>query len=299
MSDVAMLTAPATDADVPAYWQGLGLPGIADVHVHFMPHNVLAKVWAYFDAVGPLVGRPWPITYRDSEAGRLATLAELGVRSFPSLVYAHKPGMSAWLNEWSLAWAAEHPQVVPTGTFFPEPGVLDYVTAALAAGVRIWKLHPQVGGWDPRSPLLDPVWELLSAAGTPIIGHVGSGPVPGEFTGPGPISEVLSRHPRMPLVVAHMGMPDIDAFLDLASDYERVMLDTTMAWVDFFPHVPTGDLTRIRSQGLAGKVLWGSDFPNIPHSYAAALGALVRLGLGDDWMRAVLWSNAASLGLTS
>ena len=286
---------PATDADVPAYWQGLGLPGIADVHVHFMPHNVLAKVWAYFDAAGPLVGRAWPITYRTSEIERLATLAALGVRSFPSLVYAHKAGMSAWLNDWALDWAREHPQVIPTGTFYPEPGVVDYVRSGLAAGVRLWKIHVQVGGWDPRSPLLDEVWDMLAEAGTPIIGHVGSGPVPGEFTGPGPISEVLTRQPRLPLVVAHMGMPDIDAFLGLAERYERVCLDTTMAWVDFLPGAPTGDLALVRSLGLAGKVLWGSDFPNIPYSYAEAIGALVRLGLGDDWMRAVLWDNAATL----
>jgi hypothetical protein len=41
---------PATDQDFPAYWRGLGLPGLADVHVHFLPPSVLAKVWAYFDA---------------------------------------------------------------------------------------------------------------------------------------------------------------------------------------------------------------------------------------------------------
>ncbi len=48
---------PADDDEVPAYWASLGLPGLVDVHVHFMPANVLAKVWAYFDSAGPLVGR--------------------------------------------------------------------------------------------------------------------------------------------------------------------------------------------------------------------------------------------------
>ena len=33
-------------AEVVAFWRELGLPGLVDVHTHFMPGNVLAKVWA-------------------------------------------------------------------------------------------------------------------------------------------------------------------------------------------------------------------------------------------------------------
>ena len=42
-------------------------------------------------------------------------------------------------------------------------------------------------------------------------------------------------------------------------------------------------------------MLLGADFPNIPYPYAHQLEALVRLGLGDDWLRAVCWDNAARL----
>ena len=52
----------------------LGLPGIIDVHTHFMPKRVLDKVWAYFDRVGPLIGRPWPVAYRTDETERVETL---------------------------------------------------------------------------------------------------------------------------------------------------------------------------------------------------------------------------------
>jgi uncharacterized protein len=31
-------------------WEPLGLPGIIDVHTHFMPKSVMDKVWQYFDA---------------------------------------------------------------------------------------------------------------------------------------------------------------------------------------------------------------------------------------------------------
>ena len=37
------------------------------------------------------------------------------------------------------------------------------------------------------------------------------------FTGPGPIGEVLARHPRLALVFAHLGAPEYEGFLDLAA----------------------------------------------------------------------------------
>jgi predicted TIM-barrel fold metal-dependent hydrolase len=112
------------------------------------------------------------------------------------------------------------------------------------------------------------------------------------------MAELLRRHPKLTVIVAHMGLPEYVDFLDLAERYERVHLDTTMAFTDFFEEMapfPPGLRPRLRELGLAGKVLLGSDFPNIPYPYAHQLDALARLELGDDWLRAVLWHNAADL----
>src|SRR6059058_5255269 len=146
---------PRTDDEVPAYWQRLGLPGLIDVHVHFMPEPVMQKVWAYFAAAGPLTGREWPINYRWSEPDRLEHLRVMGVRAFPSLVYAHKPDMAAWLNEWAAEFAATHDDVLATATMYPEPSTSEYVDAALRSGTRLFKVHVQVGNFDPRDLQLD------------------------------------------------------------------------------------------------------------------------------------------------
>jgi hypothetical protein len=50
-----------------------------------------------------------------------------------------------------------------------------------------------------------------------------------------------------------------------------------------------------RLAALDSKVLFGSDFPNIPYAYAHQIDVLTRLDLGDDWMRQVLWHNGARL----
>ncbi len=180
---------------VVGFWGELGLPGLIDVHTHFMPERVLAKVWAYFDAAGPLLGRPWPIAYRQEEDERLATLRGFGVRAFTSMVYLHKPGMAAWLNGWAAEFAARTPDCLRTATFYPEPEAAGYVGEALAGGVRVFKAHVQVGAYDPADRLLDPVWGAIAEAGVPVVTHCGSGPAPGAFTGPGPIGKVLARHP--------------------------------------------------------------------------------------------------------
>lgn len=183
------------DERVGAFWRELGLPGLIDVHTHFMPERVMAKVWAYFDAAGPLVGRAWPITYRFEEDERLAVLRGFGVRAFTSMIYPHKPGMARWLNGWAADFASRTPDCLRTATFFPEDGAAEYVRAELADGARVFKAHVQVGGYDPADALLDPVWGALAEAGVPVVIHCGSGPAPGKHTGPEPIARLLARHP--------------------------------------------------------------------------------------------------------
>jgi len=293
---VIALTTTIEDARVAGFRARLGLESLIDVHTHFMPTRVLDKVWAYFDTAGPLTGRPWPITYRLDEDERVATLRGFGVSTFTAMLYPHKPAMAAWLNAWAADFAARTPGCLHTATFFAEPDAAAYVRDALDAGARVFKSHVQVGGYDPADPLLDAVWGQLADAGVPVVTHCGSGPVPGAFTGPGPISRVLAAHPRLRLIVAHMGMPEYRAFLDLAERYPGVFLDTTMAFTDFVEEstpFPRDEVPRLVA--LGDRVLWGSDFPNIPYGYAHALEALTRLDTGDDWLRAVCHDNAARL----
>jgi uncharacterized protein len=37
VAQVSGVQPPGDDADVPRYWRELGLPGLVDVHVHFLP----------------------------------------------------------------------------------------------------------------------------------------------------------------------------------------------------------------------------------------------------------------------
>jgi predicted TIM-barrel fold metal-dependent hydrolase len=290
-------------ARVAAFRERAGLDAIIDVHTHFMPERLMAAVQAYFDAAGPLIGRPWPIAYRDGERERVATLRSFGLRAFTALLYPHKPGMARSLNEWGADFAARTPGCLQTATFFAEDSATADVGRALEAGARVFKCHLQVGDFDPNDPLLDGAWGLLADAGVPVVTHCGSGPVPGRFTGPAPIARLLGRHPALRLVVAHLGMPEYLEFLDLAEQHRGVLLDTTMAFTRFVEEAgnagnagapfPRAELPRLQS--LGDRILLGTDFPNIPYAYADALEALEQAGLGAGWLRAVCHDNAARI----
>lgn len=291
-------TAPRADeaAAIGTMLERLGLPGIFDVHTHFMPRPVMDKVWAYFDSAGPLIGREWPIAYRLDEQDRVERLRSFGVRRFTAMLYPHKPEMAAWLNSWSREFAAQTPDCLHTATFYPEPSAPDYVAAAIDSGARIFKSHIQVGAYSPSDPLLDPVWRLLSEAAVPTVIHAGSGPAPGRYTGPEPVAEVLSRHPELKLIIAHLGMPEYREFFELASRYPGVYLDTTMAFTDFIEEtVPFPRDLHAGLVELADKILFGSDFPNIPYSYRHACEVIEDLGLGPEWTGKVLYHNAVGL----
>jgi hypothetical protein len=287
---------PVRDADVPAWWQRPGLPGLIDVHVHFMPERVMRAVWRYFDNAAAHYGRAWPIEYRGSDDDRLKILRGLGVRMFPALVYPHKPGMAESLSAWARSFAAATPGCVPTGTFFPEESAARYVREALEGGTRIFKAHLQVGGYDPRDALLDSVWGMLAEAGVPVVVHCGSGPLAGPFTGPGPFGELLATHPRLTAVIAHCGAPEFAEHLDLVERYPNVYVDTTMVGTPYMESfAPVTPAVVARLGDLRERVLLGTDFPNIPYPYGVQLAALESWELGDDWLRAVCWSNADEL----
>lgn len=283
-----------TDDEVPGFLAALGVPGIVDAHVHFLPDRLQQAVWRWFDRLTP----PWPVTYRTSAEDRLATLARLGVGHHTALAYPHQPGMLRFLNDHTLALAAAAPAVIPTFTIYPEPGVAAETARCLAAGGRAVKMHLQVGGFDASDPLLDDAWWQLQEQGTAVILHAGAvadGSGNEQWCGPEPVRRLLRRFGGLRLVIAHLGAPDYDAFVALAEQHPSVWLDTAMVFTDP-PYLGPAPLHLAgRLAGLGDRVVFGSDFPTIPHAFAAQVSGLADLGLGDDWLRAVLWHNGLRL----
>ena len=166
---------------------------------------------------GPLIGHPWPMRYAaTTRAGRPA--AVLGVRRFAALPYAHRPGIAAYLNDWAPTSPTRYPEAMRWATFYPEPAAPRVRRRAVDAGTEVFKVHVQVGSFDLNDPLLDEAWGQVEDAGTP--GRDPRRIRPGRATSTPARADAraAARHPRLTVVVAHLGAPEYDEFLSLAED---------------------------------------------------------------------------------
>jgi predicted TIM-barrel fold metal-dependent hydrolase len=207
--------------------------------------------------------------------------------------YAHRAGVAGPLNRWNAELAPRFPDAVPLATFHPD----DEDLAALAdeawgrLGLAGAKLHCQVGRFAPDDPRLDPLYERAVALGKPIVLHAGRAPEASPFCGAERFAALMGRHPRLTAIVAHMGADEFDAVFDMAERYERVYLDTTLIYTDVLGWRPR----RERIVALQDRVLYGSDFPAVPHPVGHALEVLQALDLGNAAEEKIFWRNAARL----
>ncbi len=261
---------------------------LVDAHVHLMPDRLFRAVWRYF------AEHLWPIRYQDTTEGLVATLRrELGVSRFVFMSYAHKAGVAAELNRWSAETAARFPDSVPLATFHPgDPDVGRLADEAwLELKLAGAKLHCQVGRFAPDDRRLFPVYERACVLDKPIVFHVGRAPEGGEHLGPEPFARLLRAFPDLPAIVAHMGADEFEPFFALAERFPRVYLDTTLVYTDLLDWRP--DPRRLVD--LQDRLLFGSDFPDLPYPVRHGVDSLRRLGLGPEVEAKLFWRNANRL----
>lgn len=261
---------------------------IFDAHAHVFPQNVFDKIWAYFDV------HHWPIYYRQDEAARAAFL-DTHTAAYTTLCYAHKPGMAAWLNDYVLRYAAEHPKAVATGTFHPDDDdVLAYVDAGLKRGLRGFKLHLEVQRFNPADPRLSRVYDLLSEAGAVLTVHTSGHPLPGPFTGVEPFAAMLRLAPRVRIVVAHLAGSDHLDYWRFAGDHP-LYFDTAMVGVDYPGFGLVGDELREHVAANIDRFVFGSDFPSIPYPWRHQVEVVQGWGLTQAQEAQIFYETAAKL----
>ncbi len=91
-----------------------GLPPVVDAHVHIFPDNIFSAIRSWFDE------NAWSIRYRLTTSEVLEYLLSRGVSRVIALQYAHKPGISRWLNQYMVEKCREFPgRVSGLATVFP------------------------------------------------------------------------------------------------------------------------------------------------------------------------------------
>jgi uncharacterized protein len=270
--------------------EGAALPfPLIDIHTHLMPERLFTAVRAYFRA------HLWRPHYEGPIEELVETLLTSGVSRFVFMPYAHREGMSRSLNHWvANVQATFAPHAIGFGTFHPEddalvPELAD--EAFVRLGLRGAKLHPQVGKFGLEDPRLYPLYERAIEYGALLLIHAGRRPEANEHTGSRPFARLMRRYPRLNVVVAHAGADEFDAFFDLCGQYEGVYLDTAMVFNNFLGGPPP--IRRVIE--FQDRVVFGSDFPNIPYRFDTAIQGILDLRLGRTLEEKLLFTNAARL----
>ncbi|HKP07288.1 MAG TPA: amidohydrolase family protein [Microbacterium sp.] len=169
-------------------------------------------------------------------------------------------------------------------------------------GVRGFKFHPSVQGFDPSRRRHFPLYAALQELGLPCIFHTGQTGIgagtPGgsgirlSYSNPMLLDAVAAQFPELTIIMAHPSVPWQDEALAIATHKQNVFMDLS-GWS---PRYFAPQLVRQVDSILRSKALFGSDFPLIsPDRWQ---DDFARLELKPETRAAVLKDNAVRvLGL--
>jgi predicted TIM-barrel fold metal-dependent hydrolase len=238
-----------------------------DAHTHMHPPRLFAAIRRWFDE-----HTDWNLRGPSEPADIAAALRAASVERFAFFSYAHRPGMARELNRWLRDVAATLPDGIPLGTVHAEDDDPVAVAEEACAGFGFagLKLHIQVQRFYPDDPRMLPVYERLAALDRVLVIHVGTGPHWNEFTGLARFLRVLERVPTLRAVICHMAAFETRAALRLLDRFPALYLDTTMALTEASTPYTGIDPAVVRDADLvryADRIVFGSDFPNLPYPY--------------------------------
>ena len=276
------------DSRVPA-----GLPPVFDAHVHVFPSKIFSSIWKWFDE------HAWKIRYRLSTSQIFDFLFSHGIRHVVALQYAHKPGIAGLLNLYMAKKCRGYPQqVTGMATVFPgEDGAREILQEAFDLGLGGLKLHAHVQCFDMNAPEMNELYDCCRSNGKPVIMHVGREPKstayrcdPYRICRADKLERVLKEFPGLKVCVPHLGFDELSVYRKLIESTDDLWLDTTMVLTDYFPLDERVDLKTYRLD----RIMYGSDFPNIPYAWDRELKRLQSAGLSDDDLDWVLNRSAAA-----
>lgn len=240
-----------------------------DVHVHIeidahghasLPDDLVAAASTYFSTDAPR-----PDLDSVAQYYRDRSMAAVVFTVDAETALAHRP----LSNDEIVAGASRNNDVlIPFGSVDPNrPDALERVEHLIALGVRGFKFHPTVQGFDPSDERHFPLYSTLQDAGVVALFHTGQTGIgaglPGgrgfrlALSNPMLLDGVAAEHPDLQIVMAHPSVPWQDEALAVATHKHNTWIDLSGWSPKYFPE----SLVRAANSYLKHRVLFGSDFP--------------------------------------
>ena len=264
-----------------------------DIHVHYFPAGIFQAIWRYFAIPDH---RLWDVKYKLHGSQLIEALKEEGVKRFTTLLYAHKPGLAGYLNDFISESADQFPELIPFGTVFVGDGHSEKVARQILEQYKFYgiKLHPFVSDENLDDPRFFPVYEIMQDLEKILVCHPSSVPVYKRTDGSIRLRKVLNQFPQLKVIVAHCGAFEYEDYHALAESFEYIYFDTAFNCVhsEILSNNCPGREFFLKNQD---RILFGSDFPNIPHSFSRQIAGLHNLKLGEAIERKLFHDNAIKL----
>ena len=271
-----------------------------DAHVHFFPPQIFKAIWEFFEAPDEDGNvRGWPVNYQLPTESLVQTLERMNVDYFTTLNYAHKRGVAEYINDWVHDFASNCEKAIPFGSVWPEDdNRVDYIEKMFDEynflGVKIQPLVQRFYFDDER---LYKVYDMIQEKGKWLVLHAGTAPMRNEYVGYKHFMKFYERYPDMNIIIAHMGAFEYAKFFSLLEKHENIYLDTTMIYIpdNIFPERGT---KRPKPEDLVSyqdRILFGTDFPNIPYDYENSTKGLLEFDLPRGFYENVFYNNAKRL----
>ncbi|KAF0958421.1 4-hydroxyphenyl-beta-ketoacyl-CoA hydrolase [Rhodococcus sp. T7] len=136
-------------------------------------------------------------------------------------------------------------------------------------GVKGFKFHPSMQGFEPNDRRFYPLYDAITEAGVPALFHTGQTGIgaglPGghgiklRYSDPMLLDDVAADFPDLTVIMAHPAVPWVDAQISIATHKANVYIDLSGWSPKYFPP----QLVKAANSMLRHKVLFGSDFPVI------------------------------------
>jgi predicted TIM-barrel fold metal-dependent hydrolase len=267
------------------------LPAVIDAHVHLFPDHMFASIWKWFEKFG------WPIRYHLGSPEVIEFLLSRGVSHIVGLHYTQKPGVAGELNRYMAKLCRDFPQLTSMATVFPgEEKAGRILSEAFDMGLSGVKLHCHVQCFDMLEAGMHEIYRLCQESDKPLIMHVGREPKSPAYTcdpyalcSADKLEHVIKTYPDLRVCVPHLGADEFDMYRQLLNIYDNLWLDTTMTLADYLPFKNVPDLAKMR----ADRLIFGSDFPNLPYAWDRELKRIARLNLTMERLEKLLSQNAA------
>lgn len=202
-----------------------------------------------------------------------------------------------------VAGCVRHNDVlIPFGSVDPHQGPVAVDRARRMVeewGVRGFKFHPSLQGFDPSDERFYPLYQAISDLGVPALFHTGQNGMgaglPGgygiklAYSNPLLLDTVAADFPELQVVMAHPSVPWQEEANSIATHKSNEWIDLSGWSPKYFPE----SLVKAAGRHLQDRVLFGTDYPLItPEKW---LGAFEALPIPDGVRPKILKDNAMRL----